>query len=32
MQGRGRGARAGHGAEVDSAFVYRQQGWLRKQM
>jgi hypothetical protein len=31
-RGRGCGVRAGHGAEVDSAFVYRQQGWLRKQM
>jgi len=22
----------GHGAVVDAAFIYRQQGWLRKQM
>jgi hypothetical protein len=29
-RGRGCGVRAG--AEVDSAFDYRQQGWLRKQM
>jgi hypothetical protein len=29
-RGRGCGVRAGHGAEIDSAFAYRQQGWLRK--